>query len=426
MTVVFTVGALLFEVLSFLFLFSYCYGKPFKLDGITGIIVVINILFITFINVLGWNAIASFIVFIILMIYCGLKYGWKWKELVVNFLLTLLIIGVTQICLILTVDKLVRHILDEVINRFIENGIMFVVILGLKNAKLHEVSKFLQTKGKIIGFITGISTFAVIFVMIMYKVYKKMELNEYLFLFLYMMFGYIVFAFWQRSRIKQVEMDTERQCYDKYSKTYEELIDVVRMRQHEFDNQLNTIISLHYTTNTYAELVEAQQEYISAITMENRYNKLLKEGNLFFIGFLYGKFQNLSKAGIQIDYRICVGQLERYEIPVYKLIEVANDLITNAADALEQYKEKKLYVEALENDEELVLEVRNVGKPLEPDYIERCFEKGYSSKGTGRGYGLYNVKTICNRYHIDILFENINLQNKNWICFKLIKRNCTE
>lgn len=426
MTVVFAIGALFFEILSVMLLFSYCYGRPFVLNKTTNIVIVIDVVLITLMYLLDWHFIITVFLYLMLILYCGVNYGWKWKEILINALLTSLIICIMQIVLIFAVDRLLLYLLDVEIIRFIENIAIFILIYCLKKEKLYEVSCYVQTKSTMIGFVTSISVFVVFFVMIMYKVYKKAELNEYLFIFLYMMFGYIVLAFWQHSRIKQVEMDTERQCYDKYSKTYEELIDVVRMRQHEFDNQLNSIISLHYTANTYKELVEAQQEYISAIKVENRYNKLLKEGNLFFIGFLYGKFQNLSKVGVKIDYRIKVGQLERCEIPVYKLIEVANDLITNAADALEQREEKDLYVEAIESDEEFVLEVRNVGEPLGLDYIERCFEKGYSSKGFGRGYGLYNVKTICNRYHIDILFENIDLENKNWICFKIRKKNCAD
>lgn len=426
MMTLFVTVALLFEFLSLLCCLSYCYGQVFRIDKITGAFIVIEVTFITIMYIFDLKFVISFLMYILFAIYCGIKYGWKWKEIIINYLLTLLVIGIMQIVLILIVGELSIPILDAEVITFIENLIVFLIIFSLRKIKLHEVSLFIHTNSRVISFIIGAGAAIVLLVLIIFKMYRKMELNEYLYIFLYMMFGFIVLALWQQYRIKKVEINTERQCYDKYSKTYEELIDVVRMRQHEFDNQLNSIISLHYTKETYTELVAAQQEYISAIKVENRYNKLLKDGNPFFIGFLYGKFQNLSKAGIKIDYRIKVGQLDRCEIPVYKLIEIANDLITNAADALEKQEEKKLYVEAVENNEEFIFEVRNVGEPLDLDYIERCFEKGYSSKGSGRGYGLYNVKTICNRYHIDILFENISLQNKNWICFKLIKKNCAE
>lgn len=418
--------ALLFEFLSILCCLSYCYGQEFRIDKITGAFIVIEVTFITIIYIFDLQFVISFIMYILFAIYCGIKYGWKWKEIFINYLLTLLIIGIVQMFLMITASFLSISSYNAETIRLIETIIMFIIIYCLKKAKLYEVSHFILSNAKIFSIITGIGVFAVLFSLVMYKVYRRMELNENLFIFLYIMIGFTILAFWQHSRIKQVEINAERQCYDKYSKTYEELIDVVRMRQHEFDNQLNSIISLHYTKNTYEELVEAQQEYISAIKIENRYNKLLKDGNPFFIGFIYGKFQNLSKSGIKIDYKIKVDQLDRCGIPVYKLIEVANDLITNAADALELFEDKELYVEAIETDEEIIFEVRNIGEPLQPDYIERCFEKGFSSKGSGRGYGLYNVKTICNRYHIDILFENMYFKNKNWICFKIRKKNCTD
>lgn len=246
-----------------------------------------------------------------------------------------------------------------------------------------------------------------------------MSIEGYLIIFLYALVICIILAIRQTFRIKRVEMDAEMKCYNTYIHAYEELIDIVRMRQHEFDNHLSSILSLQYTTDTFEELKNAQMVYIREIQSDNRYNKLLKEGNPFFIGFLYGKFQSLSKEGIDIEYKVRVGTLDGTRLPVYKLIEIANDLITNAAEALVQTEEKRLSVTALEDEEGFVLEVKNRGEILDPESISRCFEKGYSSKGDGRGYGLYNVRDICDRYHLELSFSNQELAGKNWICFQI-------
>lgn len=246
-----------------------------------------------------------------------------------------------------------------------------------------------------------------------------MSIEGYLIIFLYILVICIILLIRQDFRIKRVEMDAEVKCYNTYIHAYEDLIDIVRMRQHEFDNHLNSIVSLQYTTDNYEELKNAQMIYIHELQSDNRYNKLLKEGNPFFIGFLYGKFQGLSKEGIDIDYKVRVGDLDGYRLPVYKLIEIANDLITNAAEAVAQTEEKMLSVTALEDEEGLVLEVKNRGGVLDPEYISKCFEKGFSSKGDGRGYGLHNVRDICDRYHLDLAFYNQEQKGKNWICFKI-------
>nr|WP_243446799.1 ATP-binding protein [Clostridium botulinum] len=40
-----------------------------------------------------------------------------------------------------------------------------------------------------------------------------------------------------------------------------------------------------------------------------------------------------------------------------------------------------------------IIEIRNNGKPIEPNDFYNIFKKGFSTKsGTKRGYGLYNVK----------------------------------
>ena len=39
-----------------------------------------------------------------------------------------------------------------------------------------------------------------------------------------------------------------------------------------------------------------------------------------------------------------------------------------------------------------------LGLNIDPSAIETFFKKGFSSKGNGRGYGLYNVKKIVKKY----------------------------
>lgn len=411
--------AILFEVLAVLQCLSLLYGEKLCLDVPSVILILFDITFCMILMVYHLNDSLTVIMYPAIAVFSGFKYGWKWKPILVNNILYILIVGILQIVYIMTYYFLLGAYLSDDIRSVMASGTICMTFYLLRKKKWHVVSEAIQNWNPFMnmGFIVLFSF--IVLAIILYKVYNRMNMEEYLVIFLYALAICIILAIWHGFRIKRVEMDAEVKCYNTYIHAYEELIDIVRMRQHEFDNHLNSIVSLQYTTDNYEELKNAQMLYINEIQSDNRYNKLLKEGNPFFIGFLYGKFQSLSKEGIDIDYKVRVGGLDGYRLPVYKLIEIANDLITNAAEALGQTDEKRLSVTAMEEGEGLELEVMNRGEVLDPEYISKCFEKGVSSKGDGRGYGLHNVKDICDRYHLDLAFYNQDRQGKNWVCFKI-------
>lgn len=412
----------LFEILSVLLCLSLLYGKKFCLDKLSISLILLEVAFYTILAVYHLNDSLTVIIYPVIAVFCGLKYGWKWKPILVNNILYIFLVGILQVLYLMIYYFLLGNCLNENVILVIASGTMFLTFYVSRKKKWHIVSEAIQNWNPFmnIGFIVLFSF--VVLAIILYKIYNRMNIEEYLIIFLYALVICVILAIWQGFRIKRVEMDAELKCYNTYIHAYEELIGIVRMRQHEFDNHLNSIISLQYTTDTYEELKNAQMLYIREIQSDHRYNKLLKEGNPFFIGFLYGKFQSLSKEGIDIDYKVRVGALDGYRLPVYKLIEIANDLITNAAEALAQTEEKRLSVTALEDEGGFVLEVKNRGEVLEPEYISKCFEKGFSSKGDGRGYGLCNVRDICDRYHLELAFYNQDLKGKNWVCFQITSK----
>lgn len=408
-----------FEILSILLCLSLLYGEQFRLDKLSVIVILFDVTFYTILAVYHLNDSLTAIMYPVIAVFCGLKYGWKWKPILVNNILYIFLVGILQVLYLTIYHFLLGSWLNENVIILIASSTIPLTFCLLRKKKWHVISDAIQKWNPFMKIGLTVLFSFIVLAIILYKVYNRMNIEEYLVIFLYAIVICSVLSIWHGYRIKRVEMDAEVKCYNTYIHAYEDLIDIVRMRQHEFDNHLNSIVSLQYTTDNYEALKNAQMLYIHEIQSDNRYNKLLKEGNPFFIGFLYGKFQGLSKDGIDIDYKVRVGDLEGYRLPVYKLIEVANDLITNAAEALAQADEKWLSVTALENGEGLVLEVKNRGEVLNPDYISKCFEKGVSSKGDGRGYGLHNVRDICDRYHLDLSFYNQDRRGKNWVCFKI-------
>ena len=194
-------------------------------------------------------------------------------------------------------------------------------------------------------------------------------------------------------KIKAKEVETELKMYELYAISFQGLVENIRLRQHEFDNHINTIYSQHYIYETYEELVEAQNAYCNVISKENQFNKLLKASNPIIAGFLYGKFMEIDKMGIEIDYRVKIGGLN-IEVPVYKIVEILGDLLNNAIEAIEKTDGiNKMYVSIVE-DVRFEIEVRNESQFINYNEIENFFTKGYSKKGENRGLGLYIFNII--------------------------------
>ena len=94
------------------------------------------------------------------------------------------------------------------------------------------------------------------------------------------------------------------------------------------------------------------------------------------------------------------------------------NLIKNAMEAIKDSNQSKiLYVEMIESNGEFKIEVRNKSIFVPQDKMEMFFKKDYSQNGKGRGIGLYNVKTICKDYSLNILCQNKNIDGENWLSF---------
>ena len=74
----------------------------------------------------------------------------------------------------------------------------------------------------------------------------------------------------------------------------------------------------------------------------------------------------------------------------------------------------------LEEKEKIQIEVSNESEMINERMIKEFFKKGYSDKGENRGYGLYNVKKICEEYGAAIICKNQKIEQRNWILFKVI------
>lgn len=154
---------------------------------------------------------------------------------------------------------------------------------------------------------------------------------------------------------------------------------------------------------------------------ENKYNNLLLINNNIVAGFLYEKFKQIEDEKIYFEYQV-KARLENVPIPTYHLIEILGILIDNAVEAIRDMEEREIYVNFDQDDISTCFTIRNRHNYVSYAEIEQWFELDKTSKGIGRGVGLYHVKQLCEEWDCNVVCENVAIENKNWIQFKFIMK----
>ena len=410
-------SCLLLEVLTIVICLHHLYGEKFKLDIVTVSFLSADMIIMTMINFFGMARIYTMIVYPVIILYCGIRFGFKLKKIVVNIVLCITLVGVIQMFGLLFIHSLYNVQAFSDYKLIFANGITFFIVLILfPVVKVDKLSKFSQDNSKIIILVISVCVAWILFWMFSYKKLMAMDLHQAIMLFVSIVLILILVGQLNKYKIKAKEIETELKMHELYSEPFQGLIDNIRLKQHEFDNHLNAIYSLHLTCHTYEELVEAQNNYCKQLIKENCFNKLLATDNAVIRAFLYTRFVEISKIGIEVSYRVVLSTLN-IGVPAYKIIEILGNLINNSVEALETEKErKKLHVEIVEI-EKFFIEVRNESPYISYDMLGNFFNKGYSKKGENRGIGLYNIKQICEEYGMEIASKNIEIDGSNWLSF---------
>lgn len=414
---------LLLEALSIALCLHYLYGEKFKPDIKTLSYLSIYMIIMTAINYYGMPKTYTVIIYPVIFLYCGVRFGFKIRELIINTVLYMVIVigiqfVVSSICSMIYKIEFFQNTMLLIVNCMTFAVILFV----LPKCRLNQISRYFQDKERIYVTALAISITATGYCVIQYKKIDGVGVFQNILLFLGIAFiGFLVIQL-GKYKINAKEIETELKMQKLFADSFQGLIENIRMKQHEFDNHINTIYSQHYMYDNYEDLVNAQKEYCHAIEQENHYNKLLSKGNPAILGFIYFKFLELERDGIEIGYKIHIRELE-IGVPVHKMIELLGNLIKNAAEALGQRdKDRRFFIQMIETEDRFEMEVRNISDAIPLENLGKFFNKGYSSKGEGRGLGLYHVKKICDEYKLNIQCANKSVDDENWLSFIITNR----
>lgn len=176
-------------------------------------------------------------------------------------------------------------------------------------------------------------------------------------------------------------------------KTYAEAL---RAQSHEFMNRLHVILGMvqmrYYDelSDFIRTLVGHQNQELGNITQH------IKDPAL--AGFLMGKLSYTREENVEfiIEVNTVIPEPANPRI-AHELITILGNLIDNAIEAMADSSDKTLEVTLHYSDKLLTMEVLDSGPGIPDEIQKNVLEKGYSTKGENRGYGLYLVtKSIEN------------------------------
>lgn len=185
------------------------------------------------------------------------------------------------------------------------------------------------------------------------------------------------------------------------------LVDSMRANNHDFTNKLHVIMGL-----IQMGMYDKATDYIQNITMVQReaISKIMNAINEpSMAALLIGKAARASE--LNVKFALKEGSYFNKSdlwIPTETFITITGNLIQNAFDSLNAKSDdnKQVFGGLYSKPDAVLITVEDSGDGMKQEIIEHIFENGFSTKGEGRGTGLYRVKSLSDEFGGKITVES--------------------
>lgn len=343
-------------------------------------------------------------------------YNIKILDALKVYLLSTIIVTAIQFLSLVPLQVIRGSIEYNFINGLISQGVtLFIVYITYKFIPIDNIMYFINKKDKLFSYITA-NAFVIVTLLIVYWKINMQGIVENL-------IGVSVLSFILvtvnlviiRKGFENKKTEELLKIQRKYMPVYEQLVDTIRKKQHDFNNHINAINMIVETNDSPDDIKNKLRKYTGEITSAMP-DELLKLENTVVAGFIYSKIIEAESKNISIKTDISLNSLSKI-LTDSQWVEVLGILLDNAIEASD--KGDTIYL-SIKKDLKYTITVKNRYKYMKMDTINKYFEKGFSTKSKSRGIGLYNLKNIIKKSNGNIEFSNETIDSKNYIVFRLI------
>ncbi len=373
--------------------------------NVKNIIVVLGLsIIVIFSNKMQNNIITMIIQFILLNVSIYIIFGVPLNKCIISVVLFYLVLFICDIVTVLMVKMLSIDLssLSTTERKLI--GDMVVMIMILIITRIYNIISIFQkiidnSEIKVINYISkSLVAICISYLFLYYNVLDK-NIDEIAINITMIVLIICIFIKLSLEKINKQNITKEYQKMNEYVKVYEEIIEKDRIRRHENKNQLITIKGM------ISDKDKKAHEYIDSLIDDNSDKTYKWIGELKNIpigglkGLLFYKVNAMRENNIDVSLTISRSledsKLQDINTKLYKqLCQIIGVYVDNAIEACMESETKSIGIEIYKDGDIFEFIITNTYKGnLEVDNMNNA---GYTTKGSGHGYGLSLVKDILN------------------------------
>ncbi|SHI30441.1 sensor histidine kinase [Clostridium intestinale] len=234
--------------------------------------------------------------------------------------------------------------------------------------------------------------------------------NGILFLTYFILLGVILFVL-IRSLTKELEFRNKQKEFEnlkQYTESLEKLYSDMRVFRHDYINIISSMIG--YIDNRDMDGLE-RHFYENIIPVSKSMQKKdFKIGAIKNIdipeikGIVSSKLIRAQELGLDVHVEV-VENIDDVKMNIIDLSRILGILLDNAIEASKESLEFKLKLAFIKTEKAIIIVISNSYKDKNIS-LNKIFKPNYSTKGSGRGIGLNNLKKIIDDY------DNVFLETK--------------
>jgi len=406
-------------------------NKNFKIIKKSRLLILIPFSIITIFSTFAFNNSILKIFVILLLVMVMYKYVLEAIniKIFIYSILTYIIISLAEIIFVLLVS-LFDYIFNSSIALLVTNSILsntIIAILSIIIAKIAspKLCKYVEkiNESNILVLIQFLLTLFIVTASVNYLYIEKWKFSYKMILVFIVMIGSVTLTFsLLKQYLRNKEVVSKHQMLEEYLKTSADLIDKYSSTIHKYKN--NLIVIKGYIKSDIPEANKYIDSLLEKVedkkyTWVKQLNHISIDSIRYIIYYKLSKaeennlkiFVNVSKDINDIDSKI----LKSNELG--HILDILGEYFDNAIYASNESKEKELNVDIYKLNNELIFNISNTFRGnLDLNSITR---NGYTTKGKGHGFGLYDIdKTIKS---IDILSNKYEIIDNYFITTLRVK-----
>ncbi|GAA0177824.1 hypothetical protein SH2C18_09790 [Clostridium sediminicola] len=330
--------------------------------------------------------------------------------------------------LVLSVLSLILHMgIMEIVNSL---SYGFYISLFIQSVEIFELVVMFKFRNRFRSFntiftdnnTTAYKVLGIFFIIVsIMSLQSSFEANSTFFLsnvLLYLMFGGFITVniLDYKKRVNLLNIKYKYELREEYIDNLETVVDIVRKEKHDFANIINTVYALCVLDRK--DSLQKIRCYLKKTidNLDDSY-RFYDTGNQYIDGLLAVKSKYAIDNNIYLDIDF-EESLEFLDIDNNDLIAIISNILDNAIHAVNSStkEENKIisFYSYIENDS-FYISLSNNGPMIPKQYLNKIFQKGFSTKRKNRGdhgYGLFIVRDLVNRNKgsIDIISNENNTE----------------